>query len=289
MVCSFCGHEVSPGESQCPRCGGAIEVSQLDQPAPDARQADQPPTTPEGLNPFVSSSAVPAAGGSAPPPTNTSSAPEEDIFTSAQDIDVNAPPVSTFGPADPEAELHTVFLKDKDRQESIDTRMVEAPPPAAAPALADRAGLPDSKVARGVEDAFLEIKRLLFRLGRVGRLAAYSHLLVVVGVVSPWLYMPHLGYTPGVETWGAIPLVMSLGALSLLVWRFRPKPTHLVLPMVLHLVLAAGIVVSLFWRYQLNLEIEAHIRPQLAFGFYLTGLGALSALLCALLGLKDLK
>ncbi len=248
MQCAFCGHEASAGETQCPRCGGAIaaESSAVDQVY---SSADTDPST----------------------------------------MSVPAVSPDSFGPADPESELRTQMVSLGDRQESLETKMVELPPPTAAPPPEERRGLPDSRVARGVEDLLLDVKRLLYRLGRVGRLSFYSHMLVIIGSVSPWIYVPHQGYTPGVESWGGLPLGLSLLGCVLLWWRFKRTVSHKVLPVVLHLLVGALLVLVMLWRYQETQEVEAHLRPTLAFGFYVSGLGALGVMVGGLIGLKDVR
>lgn len=209
--------------------------------------------------------------------------------SSSSQPEIALPRPQTFGPADPEAELHTVMVSNTDRQEVIETRLVEGPPPAKLPEAPDKRGLPDSRVARGIEDSMLEIKRQMFRFGRIGRVAFYSHLLVIFGAVCPWFHVPHQGYMPGVEGWGALALVLSLGCIGLLIWRHRPIPTTRALPVLLHLLLSAGLLLLLLWRYQVIRDMEEHIRPHLALGFYLTGLGALGAFVGALGGLKNIR
>jgi hypothetical protein len=190
--------------------------------------------------------------------------------------------------ADPEANLYTALVSAHDRQEVIETKLVEAPPAPPQP-LPERRGLPDSRVARGVEDSILEVKRLFYRLGAVGRFAFFGHVLVVIGAVSPWFYVPHQGFEPGIEGWGALPLAMSLAAMALLSWRFRTTPVHRVLPVMLHLLLGACLVLVMLWRYQETREVAAHLRPHLSFGFYATAVGAAGAFLGALVGLKDVR
>lgn len=263
MPCVFCGQAVPPGATQCPRCGGSVP---LEPPSPqvffglDATR--EPPTSKEFGSPYGVMTSASAAAPPAPP----------------------APPAAH----DPEANLHTQLVQAHDRQEVIETKLVEASaaPPAPAP---ERKGLPDSRVARGVEDSILEVKRLFYRLGRVGRFAFFGHVLVVLGAVSPWFFVPHQGFEPGIEGWGVAPLAMSLGAMGLLCWRFRATPGHRVLPVMLHLLLAACLVLVMLWRYQETRELAAHLRPRLAFGFYATALGAASAFLGALVGLKDVR
>ena len=140
-----------------------------------------------------------------------------------------------------------------------------------------------------MEDSILEVKRLFYRLGAVGRFAFFGHVLVVLGAVSPWFYVPHQGLQPGIEGWGALPLAMSLAAMALLSWRFRTTPVHRVLPVMLHLLLGACLVLVMLWRYQETREVAAHLRPHLSFGFYATAVGAAGAFLGALVGLKDVR
>jgi O-antigen/teichoic acid export membrane protein len=154
---------------------------------------------------------------------------------------------------------------------------------------ADKRGLPDSRVARGVEDSVIEIKRQLFRFGRFGRLAFYSNVVVILGAVCPWYFVHHQGYAPGVEGWGALPLGLSLVCIAMLVWRHRPQPRARVLPVMLHLVLAGALVLVMLWRYQVARDTSPHLRPDLAFGYYVSAVGALGAFLGALIGLKDVR
>ena len=246
---------------------------------------------PPATGQVFSSTALPMGygepGASSEPPTARDGMPQTGVSSSApQD---SSPPQRTFGPADPQAELHTVMVSTKDRQETIETRLVEAPPPAPAPVRPEKKGLPDSRVARGVEDSMVEIKRQLFRFGRIGRLAFYSHAIVVLGAVCPWYYVAHQGYTPGIEGWGVLPLGLSLASIGLLIMRHRPKPTFRVLPVMFHLLLAAGLVIAVLWRYQVARDTSPHLRPDLAFGFYVSAVGALGAFLGALIGLKDVR
>ncbi len=176
-----------------------------------------------------------------------------------------------------------------DRQESISTKLIEAPPVVDTPEAPPPKGLPDSRVARGVEDSLLDIKRLLFRLGRSGRLALWSYIVVVIGCVAPWYYLIGEGFTPGLEVWGWLPLVLSVAATATLVWRHQRQTGMRVLPVMLHLVLAASVVLSLLWRYQEYWDIPPHLRPDLAFGFYMAGAGSVGATLGALIGLKDVR
>jgi hypothetical protein len=264
MPCVFCGQPLPPGAPQCPRCGGAVP--------PEPPQAffgldatREPPTSKEFGSPY----GVMTSASAAAPPAGAMP---------------GAPPASQ----DPEENLYTALVQAHDRQEVIETKLVEvsaAPPPVAA----ERKGLPDSRVARGVEDSILEIKRLFYRLGRVGRFAFFGHVLVVLGAVSPWFFVPHQGFVPGIEGWGGIPVALSLAAMGLLCWRFRATPVHRVLPVMLHLLLAACLVLVVLWRYQETREISAHLRPHLAFGFYASALGAAAAFLGSLLGLKDVR
>jgi hypothetical protein len=227
------------------------------------------------------------------PPTSKEFGSPYDVMTSASDPSVPiAPPAAPAQPPagqDPEANLYTQLVQAHDRQEVIETKLVEVSASAPPPAAQERKGLPDSRVARGVEDSILEVKRLFYRLGKVGRFSFFSHLLVVLGAVSPWFFVPHQGFEPGIEGWGNLPLAMSLAAMGLLCWRFRAAPVHRVLPVMLHLLLAACIVLAMLWRYQETREIAAHLRPDLAFGFYATALGAAGAFLGSLVGLKDVR
>jgi hypothetical protein len=185
--------------------------------------------------------------------------------------------------------MHTALVSIHDRQEVIETKLVEAPPMAQAPVTVEKKGLPDSRVARGVEDTLIEIKRIIYRFGFIGRLAFFGHLLVIVGAVSPWLYLPHQGYMPGLEAWGALPLALSLASIGMLGWRFKRVQRQKVLPVVIHLLLAAAVVLVMLWRYRETMAIESHLRPELAFGFYTSGLGSVVAFFGALVGLKDLR
>lgn len=262
MQCAFCGSDLMPGQTQCPRCGGST--------------APEPPTTGD-----VFSSAI------APPQPSSSASPAVGASTPSQEIPAYGD--SPAPAADPEADLHTALVSLQDRQESIETKMVELPQPAQAPAAIEKKGLPDSRVARGVEDTLIEIKRIIYRFGIIGRIAFIGHILVVIGGVSPWLYIPHQGYIPGIESWGAAPLGLSLVSVGMLAWRFKRVQTHKLLPVLLHLLFAAALVVVMLWRYRETMQIESHIRPDLAFGFYTSGVGALLAFLGALVGLKDVR
>jgi hypothetical protein len=218
------------------------------------------------------------------PPTEprdvyTSAPAEPDLATSP------GPP-----PDDPEAELKTP-IGSADRQEALETKVLEPPPRKKAQSTnrTRAGGLPDSRVARGVEDTFLEIKRFVLRLGRIGRLAFFSHAVVVIGAVCPWFYVPHHGYTPGVERWGWLPLVLSLAGMGTLLWRFRSIPKSRVIPVLVHLVLASSIVLSLLWIYRSTVNMPDHLEPHFAAGIYLSALGAAGAALGAILGLKDIR
>jgi hypothetical protein len=185
--------------------------------------------------------------------------------------------------------MHTALVSMGDRQADLSTKLVEQPPPAPPPEAPEQRGLPDSRVARGIEDTFTELKRVIYRFGRIGRVAFYAHLLVILGAVSPWFHVPHQGYTPGIEAWGVLPLLLSIAGIGMLVWRHRPTPYHRVLPVLLHLFLDAALVLAMLWRFKVTQDIEPHLRPELAFGFYLSSLGALGAFLGALIGLKDVR
>jgi len=91
------------------------------------------------------------------------------------------------------------------------------------------------------------------------------------------------------EGWGALVLVASLASVGMLVWRHRHRPTHRVLPVVLHLLFALAIAALLVWRYQENQQIGEHLRPELAFGAYGTAVGALGAVLGSVIGLKNAR
>jgi hypothetical protein len=209
-----------------------------------------------------------------------------EVFTSAP---ANVAVAARSAPsADPEAALQTHIVSG-DRQEQLETRIVEPPPKVVEAPPPAPSGLPDSRVARGVEDAFIEIKRLVLRLGRVGRLSFLSHGLVVVGAVCPWFYVPHQGLTPGVERWGWLPLLLSVAAIATLLWRFRQEPRARVLPVLAHLALSAGLVLSVLWIYRLTLDMPDHLQPAFAFGFFLTAAGAAGAAVGALIGVKDVR
>jgi len=261
MDCGFCGHKISPGVMDCPRCGGPAVPAGAPQPA------------------AASSSPVAAPGG-------------QELFTSAptgEDLDAAAEaPVPAHDGSDPEAGLHTQLVSG-DRQEVLETRIVEPPPVKAEEAPTAPAGLPDSRVARGVEDSLLGIRRFILRLGKIGRLAFFSHCVVIVGAVCPWYYVPHDGYTPGIERWGWLPLVLALAGIGSLMWRFRNIPKARILPVLIHLIVTAAIVLSLLWVYKTNTEMPDHLRPHLAPGIYISALGALGAALGSLIGLKDVR
>ncbi len=72
-------------------------------------------------------------------------------------------------------------------------------------------------------------------------------------------------------------------------WRHRREPTLRALPVVLHLFLAAGMALFLLWRYQENMAISEHLRPELAFGAYVTALGVAGAVLGSFIGLKNVR
>lgn len=264
MDCAYCGHRIPPGVMDCPRCGGPAVSS--GPPAPGRGPAR---------------SGAPATG---------------QIYTSAPtgaDLEAAASrPVPPRAPGDPEAELRTQLVSG-DRQEALETRIVEIPPAAkpgaAAVAAQGPAGLPDSKVARGVEDTFIGVKRVLYRLGRIGRLSFYAHCAVIVGAVSPWFYVAHQGYTPGIEQMGWLPLALSAAAIGTLLWRFRPTPRQRVLPVLLHLALTAGLVLSILWVLRTTLDMPDHLRPAFAPGYYISGAGAAVAALSSLIGLKDVR
>ena len=261
MDCGYCGHKIPPGAMDCPRCGGPAVASG---PFRVGGTGPQPPLPP----------AAPGGGG--------------EIFTSAPaQVDLYAP--GHRPAADPEAGLHTQLVSSDDRQEGIETRIVEPPPPPREVPVESPKGLPDSRVARGVEDSVLEVKRFILRLGRFGRLSLFSHAAVIVGAVSPWFYVPHQGYTPGIEAWGWVPALASLAAVGTLLWRHRRTPRARVLPVVLHLALSVGLVLSLLWVYQTTIEMPDHLEPRFAFGIYLSAVGALGASLGAIVGLKDVR
>jgi hypothetical protein len=231
----------------------------------------------------------PRCGGAVAAPGQDPATVFSSVEVSRPAFGASPPPPPGLSSPDPEAGLHTQMVSAGDRQQVIETKLVEVAPSAAALPGPERRGLPDSRVARGVEDTLLDAKRLLFRLGWVGRLCVYSHALVVIGAVSPWLYVPHQGYTPGVESWGGLPLALSLGGFALLWWRFKRVVTHKVAPVLLHLVVGAALVLLMLWRWQATREIGEHIRPELAFGFYASALGALGVLLGGLIGLKNIR
>lgn len=264
----FTGEVVPPFTGEVPISGAPV-TNQVYTSAPEPEAFVDPPT---------------ARDPALPQPPEGSSPPESSLQP-----EMSPQPPRLFGQVDPEAELHTVMVSNNDRQETLETRLVEAPPPVKAPESPDKKGLPDSRVARGVEDSMLEIKRQLFRFGRIGRVSFYSYILVIIGAVCPWFYVPHLGYTPGVEGWGSLALALSLGCIGLLVWRHRPKPKARALPVLFHLLLSAGLVLLLLWRYQVTREMGEHIRPLLSLGFYLTALGAIGAFVGALVGLKHVR
>ena len=215
------------------------------------------------------------------------------VFTSAS-ADAAKPDGTASSPhgsrpaADLEANLST-SLVSIDRQAVIETRLVEAQPGAKAPEPPQARGLPDSRVARGVEDSLLDIKRWLFRMGRFGRMALWSHLLVILGCVSPWYHLDGEGFTPGLEVWGWLPLAISVAAIGTLAWRHRLNTGARVAPVVLHVVLAALLVLALLWRYHEHQLIPEHLRPTLTFGFYMSAAGALVASIGALIGLSDVR
>lgn len=241
------------------------------------------PAPPPDVDPFDS----------AEPLTAPQTAPAESM-SSAQPPP--APPIAQASPApeptpprnDPEADLRTSVVS-ADRQAGISTRLIEAPPVVETAEAPQQKGLPDSRVARGVEDNLLDIKRMLFRMGRSGRLALWSYMLVVIGCVAPWYYLRGEGFTPGLEVWGWVPLVLCVAAISTLVWRHQRQTGMRVLPVLLHLVLAAAVVLTLLWRYQEFQDIPPHLRPDLAFGYYMAGVGSIGASLGALIGLKDVR
>lgn len=230
----------------------------------------------------------PTCGAGLLAPPSDSSGHRGEVYSSAPaEVDPNA---YVPDPNDPEANLHTQLVSAHDRQEQLETRVVEGPvASAAAPNPTQKPGLPDSRVSRGVEDTFLEGKRILLRLGRVGRIAFLSHVLVVIGAVFPWFYRPYVGYTPGVEHWGWIPLLFSVAAMATLLWRHKQRPTARVIPVLLHLALTAGLVLSLLWMYRETMDLEQWARPSFSIGVYITGLGAAGAGLGALLGIKDVR
>lgn len=266
MQCAFCGNTVEDGLQQCPRCGGEMPGSA----EPDQIFSSAPPQPPSSGSPFYPDSVSPSPMFGESPPAG----------------DGSTPPAPG---QDPEAGMHTALVSLGDRQADLSTKLVEAPPAPPEPAVIERKGLPDSRVARGVEDSLIDLKRVIYRFGRIGRVAFYSHLVVIFGCVSPWFFRPHQGYTPGIEAWGALPLALSLAGVGMLAWRHRPTPRHRVAPVLLHLLVAAALVLAVLWRYQVTSEIQPHLRPELAFGFYITGLGGLGALLGSLLGLKDVR
>jgi hypothetical protein len=261
MDCGYCGHRIPPGAMDCPRCGG-----------PAVARPSSPPGA-EGAQPF----GPPGAG---------------PIFTSAPtgaDLDAAAAaPAPRPRGDDPEAAMLTQLVSG-DRQEVLETRVVEPPPAVKEPVAVQPKGLPDSRVARGVEDSLLEVKRFVFRLGGLGRLAFFSHCVVIVGAVCPWFYVAHQGFTPGIEQWGWLPLVLSAAALGTLLWRFRPVPKARVLPVLLHLALSAGLVLSILWIYRTTMDLPDHVQPHFAPGIYVSAGGAALSAVAALLGIKDVR
>ncbi len=266
MKCAYCGYGLAPGATECSRCGGAVAGAAGSGSLGSDLFAPPPPAGSDLFDGPTAADPAPFASGSSSP----------------------SPPSASWPADDPEADLRTSMVS-KDRQVDISTKLVEAAAPAKPPEVRQPRGLPDSRVARGVEDSLLEIKRLLFRMGRFGRFALWSHLLVILGSVSPWYYLPYEGFTPGLEAWGWLPLLLSLGGIGTLAWRHQPKTGMRVLPVLLHLLLAAALVLALLWRYQENQLTVQHLRPSLAFGFYIAGAGALGAALGALIGLKDVR
>jgi hypothetical protein len=140
-----------------------------------------------------------------------------------------------------------------------------------------------------VEDSLLEIKRMFFRMGRIGRLALWSHVIVIIGSAAPWHYLPYEGFTPGLEAWGWLTMLLSIGGIATLSWRHKQNPGMRVLPVLLHLLIGASLILVLLWRYQEYQLIGEHLRPSLSVGFYICALGALGATFGALLGLKDVR
>jgi len=260
VTCTACGMDLSTGATTCPRCGAHVVHG------------------PWGAQGVASS---------APPVLTSAPADELAIMTGPKAAS------ETAEPADPESSLHTALVSAGDRQEKLETWVQGLPTddeePDTTQAPAPGTASEDVALPLGLDAVTGELKHWVLRLGRTGRLALGSHLLVMVGSLCPWTFARNEGYTPGVETLGMVTLLLSASAVGTLLWRHRRNPKARVAPVLLHIGLVGGLALTLLWAGSNVTQIETHLETRLAFGFYLSSAAAALATIAAVIGLKNAR
>jgi hypothetical protein len=198
---------------------------------------------------------------------------------------------------DPERAVGTV-IGTFDRQRAVATKLGIVAPrrrksrdeerDAAASAGAGFLHLPDSTVSRDFDEAVMELRVFLARMGLVGRLTAYAQSLVLVGALLPWLRIPGVGQASGVEDLGWLPGGLTLLGTILHIVRYRRNAILRPLCALGALLLSAGSLLALFWAFRVNSLLDDAVRPTLLWGFWFTMVAALLALVGTLLSMKDI-
>lgn len=201
---------------------------------------------------------------------------------------------SDRGPFDPQLAVGTV-IGVFDREKAIGTKIGIAAPRKRRIADADEPAfsggflqLPESTVARDFDRFVADLRVFLARMGVVGRLTLYFMSLVAIGVLFPWTDAQGVGLEPGIEELGWLPLGLVLVAAVLHVARYRKTASLRPLLALGALVFAAAALLAMGYVFRANAAIDETMRPRLYYGYWITLLASLLALLGSLLAMKDI-
>lgn len=198
------------------------------------------------------------------------------------------------GPFDPQVAVGTV-IGVFDREKAIGTKVGIVAPRKRRLADADEPAfsggflqLPESTVSRDFDRLVADARLFLARMGIVGRLTLYFMSLVAIGALLPWTDAQGVGLEPGVEDLGWLPLGLIIVAAVLHVARYRKTASLRPLLALGALVLGAATLLAMGYVFRANAAIDETMRPRLYYGYWITLLASLLALLGSLLAMKDI-